>query len=65
MKFSRFDRPAMSQLTVTWRDKTGRALAAENVLDCSERAVSSAIITMLRDQTMAAGDTISIQRAQT
>ena len=65
MKFSKFDKPAMQQLTVTWRDAKGKAIAAENVLDCSERSVSSAIITMLRGQTMAAGDTISIQGVQT
>lgn len=62
MKFSRFDKPKMAQLTVAWRDKHGKAIQAENVLDCSERAVSSAIISMLRGQTMAAGDTIEVKR---
>ena len=61
MKFTKFDRPAMAQLTVTWRDAKGKAITAENVLDCSERAVSSAIIAMLRGQTMAAGDTIEVK----
>ena len=61
MKFSRFDKPATAQLTVTWRDKTGRVIAAENVLDCSERAVSSAVISMLRGHVMTAGDTIEVK----
>lgn len=63
MKFTKFDKPAMARLTVTWRDKAGKAIAAECVVDCSERAVSSAIISMLRGQTMAAGDTIEVQNA--
>ena len=62
MKFSRFDKPAMAQLTVTWRDARGKAIQAEQVIDCSERAVSSAIISMLRGQTMAAGDTIEVRQ---
>ena len=61
MKFTKFDKPAMAQIVITWRDKHGKAILAENVIDCSERAVSSAIIRMLRGQTMAAGDTVSIQ----
>ena len=60
MKFTKFDKPAMAQITVIWRDKHGKAIHAENVIDCSERAVSSAIVSMLRGQTMAAGDTITV-----
>ena len=65
MKFSRFDKPAMMQLTVTWRDKTGRAIMAENVIDCSERAVSAAVAAMVRGHVMAPGDTITVQGAST
>ena len=63
MKFSRFDKPAMQQLTVTWRDKAGKAIAAENVIDCSERAVSATVVSMVRGHVMAPGDTIEVKHA--